>query len=58
MAQQVEVEVREAIARQEAVAPPALESLIDDVYEEPTWLQREQLAELVAAPRPRAPHRH
>jgi pyruvate dehydrogenase E1 component alpha subunit/2-oxoisovalerate dehydrogenase E1 component alpha subunit len=49
IAQQVEAEVRAAIARQEAVAPPALETLIDDVYEEPTWLQREQLAELERA---------
>jgi pyruvate dehydrogenase E1 component alpha subunit len=58
LAQQMEAEVRDAIARQEAVAPPALETLIDDVYEEPTWLQREQLAELAAAPRARAPHQH
>jgi len=58
IAQRVEVEVREAIARQEAVAPPALATLIDDVYEEPTWLQREQLADLAASPRARAPHQH
>jgi 2-oxoisovalerate dehydrogenase E1 component alpha subunit len=58
IAQQIEAEVREAIARQEAIAPPALETLIDDVYERPTWLLREQLAELAAAPRARAPHRH
>jgi pyruvate dehydrogenase E1 component alpha subunit len=58
IAQEVEREVREAIARQEAVAPPALETLIDDVYEEPTWLQREQLAALIASPRTRAPHQH
>jgi len=58
IAQRVEAEVREAIARQEAVAPPALASLIDDVYEEPTWLQREQLADLAASPRARAPHQH
>ena len=29
-------------------AQPALETLIDDVYEEPTWNLREQLAELAA----------
>jgi len=58
LAQTVEAEVREAIARQEAVAPPALETLIDDVYEEPTWLQHEQLADLAASPRARAPHQH
>ena len=56
IAQQLEAEVREAILRQEAVAMPALETLIDDVYEQPTWLQREQLAELVAQPRTRSPH--
>jgi pyruvate dehydrogenase E1 component alpha subunit len=58
MAQQFETEVRDAIARQEAIGPPALETLIDDVYEEPTWLLREQLAELAAAPRARSPHQH
>jgi TPP-dependent pyruvate/acetoin dehydrogenase alpha subunit len=58
MSQQIEAEVREAIARQEAVAPPALETLIDDVYEQPTWLLREQLAELAASPRTRSPHHH
>ena len=58
IAQRLEAEVRDAIARQEAIPPPALETLIDDVYEQPTWLQREQLAELAAAPRARAPHQH
>jgi pyruvate dehydrogenase E1 component alpha subunit/2-oxoisovalerate dehydrogenase E1 component alpha subunit len=58
LADRIEVEVREAIARQEAVGAPALETLIEDVYEEPTWLLREQLAELAAAPRARSPHHH
>jgi pyruvate dehydrogenase E1 component alpha subunit len=58
MSQQIETEVRDAIARQEAIAPPALETLIDDVYEQPTWLQREQLAQLAALPRTRSPHHH
>lgn len=58
MAQRLEAEVRDAIARQEAIPPPALETLIDDVYEQPTQLLREQLAELAAAPRARAPHQH
>ena len=57
-AQRIEAEVRDAIARQEAVPMPALETLIDDVYEQPTQLLREQLAELAAAPRARAPHQH
>jgi pyruvate dehydrogenase E1 component alpha subunit len=58
IAQRIESEVRDAIARQEAVPMPALETLIDDVYEQPTQLLREQLAELAAAPRARAPHQH
>jgi pyruvate dehydrogenase E1 component alpha subunit/2-oxoisovalerate dehydrogenase E1 component alpha subunit len=58
LAQRLEAEVREAIARQEAVAMPALESLIDDVYETPTWNLREQLADLAASPRVKSPHSH
>ena len=54
----MDTEVRDAIARQEVVPPPALETLIDDVYEQPTWLLREQLAELAAQPRTRSPHKH
>lgn len=58
LAQALEVEVREAIARQEAIGAPALESLIDDVFEEPTWLLREQLAALSEATRATNPHVH
>jgi pyruvate dehydrogenase E1 component alpha subunit/2-oxoisovalerate dehydrogenase E1 component alpha subunit len=58
IAQRIETEVRDAIARQEAAAMPALESMIDDVYEEPTWLLREQMAALAASPRAKAPHQH
>lgn len=58
IAQTIETEVRDAIARQEAVAPPALETLIDDVFEEPTWLLREQLDELAQGPRAKSPHHH
>jgi len=48
LATRLEAEVREVITRQEAVAPPPLSSLIDDVFEQPSWLQREQLAQLEA----------
>jgi pyruvate dehydrogenase E1 component alpha subunit/2-oxoisovalerate dehydrogenase E1 component alpha subunit len=58
IAQRIEVEVRDAIARQEAVPMPALDTLFDDVYETPHQRLREQLAELRAAPRVRAPHQH
>jgi pyruvate dehydrogenase E1 component alpha subunit len=56
LAQQIEAEVREAIARQEAVPPPPLETLVEDVFEEPTWLLREQLADLQRQPRATSPH--
>jgi len=58
LAQQLDTEVRDAIARQEPVTAPALETLIADVYEQPTWLLREQLAELAGQPRARSPHKH
>jgi len=41
----IEKRVREVIATEEAKAPPALDTLIEDVFEEPTWLLQEQLAE-------------
>ncbi len=46
MATEIETEVRTVVAQQEQVGPPPLESLIEDVYEIPTWLQREQIREL------------
>ncbi|MDQ3297522.1 MAG: thiamine pyrophosphate-dependent enzyme [Myxococcota bacterium] len=56
IAEQIEADVRDAIARQEAIAPPALETLIEDVFEEPTWLLREQLAAIADGPRVKSPH--
>ena len=58
MAAAIEAEVREAITRQEATGMPAFETLIDDVFEEPTWLLREQLATAAAGPRVKSPHTH
>jgi len=58
IAQQIDDEVREAIVRQEAIEAPALGTLIDDVFEQPTWLLREQLAGLAAQARTVAPHKH
>jgi pyruvate dehydrogenase E1 component alpha subunit len=46
MAAALEARVRDEIATQEAVGPPPKASIFDDVYEEPTWLQRDQLAQL------------
>jgi pyruvate dehydrogenase E1 component alpha subunit/2-oxoisovalerate dehydrogenase E1 component alpha subunit len=56
LAAQMEADVREAIARQEAVGAPELPTLIEDVFEEPTWHLREQLADLEASPRAKSPH--
>jgi len=56
LAAQIEADVREAIARQEREPAPPLESLVDDVYEQPTWNLREQLVELSAAARAKSPH--
>jgi pyruvate dehydrogenase E1 component alpha subunit len=58
LAAALETEVREAIARQEAIGAPPLASLVEDVYEEPPWHLREQLAALEAAPRAKSPHQH
>ena len=46
LAESIEAEVRQVVAEQEAIGMPPVESLIEDVFEEPTRLLREQLAEL------------
>jgi pyruvate dehydrogenase E1 component alpha subunit len=53
----IDQEIREEVARQEAAPPPPLATLIEDVFAEPTWNLREQLAELerVRARAARAP---
>ncbi len=43
-------EIAAAITAVEAMPPPPRESLLDDVYAEPTWNLREQLAELRRTP--------
>ena len=58
MAARLEAEVRDAIARQDAMAMPELGTIFDDVYEQQTWLLREQSAELAAAARVKSPHSH
>jgi pyruvate dehydrogenase E1 component alpha subunit/2-oxoisovalerate dehydrogenase E1 component alpha subunit len=58
LAAKLETDVRDAIARQEAVGAPDLATLVDDVFEEPTWLLREQLAEVERSPRAKNPHHH
>ena len=46
MAADIEAEVRRVVAAEEQVGPPPVASIIEDVYEEPTRLLREQLDEL------------
>jgi TPP-dependent pyruvate/acetoin dehydrogenase alpha subunit len=58
LAKTMEADVRDAIARQEAVGKPVLGTLIDDVFEEPTWNLREQLADVERGARPANPHEH
>jgi pyruvate dehydrogenase E1 component alpha subunit len=53
MREDIEARVREVIAAQEQVGPPDLDTLFDDVYENPTWLQREQRDYLRRQPRQR-----
>jgi len=54
LAAQIEADVREVIARQEKVEGPPLESIVDDVFEEPTWNLREQLDQLARTLRVKA----
>jgi pyruvate dehydrogenase E1 component alpha subunit len=49
-------EITKALAHAEAVEPPPLISLIEDVYAEPTPQLREQLAELLALPSQKLGH--
>jgi pyruvate dehydrogenase E1 component alpha subunit/2-oxoisovalerate dehydrogenase E1 component alpha subunit len=43
--QRIEAEIREAIAAEEAAAPPPVESMFDDVLARPSWVIEEQRAE-------------
>ena len=58
LAARLEAEVRDSIARQEQAGAPPLASMVEDVYEQPTWNLREQLAQLEAWPRVKSPHQH
>lgn len=43
LAQEIEAQVREAIAAEEGAPAPALETLVEDVFEEVPWHLREQI---------------
>jgi 2-oxoisovalerate dehydrogenase E1 component alpha subunit len=47
-----DAEIKAAVERAEKAAPPALDTLFDDVFAERPWHLREQYAECLAAPRP------
>jgi pyruvate dehydrogenase E1 component alpha subunit/2-oxoisovalerate dehydrogenase E1 component alpha subunit len=49
----VEAEVKAAIAAEEPVPPPALRTLVEDVFAEVPWHLEEQLAEIEPLPRQR-----
>ncbi len=51
----IEAEIKSAVVTEEAAGPPALQTLIEDVFATPTTALREQLAE-VAAALPARPH--
>ena len=46
MAAEIEAEVRAVVAEQEKLGPPSIDTLIEDVFETPSWLQLEQFREL------------
>lgn len=47
---------RAAVESAEHASAPTLDTMFDDVFAQRTWVQEEQLAELMAGPRPVAPH--
>ena len=46
LTEEIDREIRDAIALEEKAPPPELGTLITDVYAQPTWILEEQLAEL------------
>ena len=50
MAADIEADVREVVAAQEKIGPPAMSTLIDDVFEQPTTALREQLRDYEQLP--------
>ena len=51
-------QITDALAASDRKAPPAVETLFDDVYEELPWNLREQRAYLLAQARAKNPHHH
>jgi len=55
LSEQVDQQISDALAAADRKHAPALETLFDDVYEQPPWHLREQRAYLVAQPRTENP---
>ncbi|APS00846.1 3-methyl-2-oxobutanoate dehydrogenase [Pajaroellobacter abortibovis] len=53
LVEQLERDIKDAIADAEQVAPPGLSTIIEDVYAVPPWHLREQLEQLLQGARPR-----
>ena len=51
MRAEIDAEVREAVAKEEHVGPPPLETLVEDVFAEVPEHLREQLADVMPLPR-------
>ena len=55
---EVDGKLKDAITRAEAAAPPALETMFDDVYAKLPWNLEEQKAQLLAGPRAKGHGQH
>lgn len=53
---EVEASLKQAVASAEAVPPPSLDSMFEDVYAKPPWHLEEQREALLAGPRAPKPH--
>ncbi|HEX6839079.1 MAG TPA: thiamine pyrophosphate-dependent enzyme, partial [Polyangia bacterium] len=51
MRAEIDAEVRDAVAKEEHVGPPPLESIVEDVFAEVPWHLRDELAEVAPLPR-------
>jgi len=50
--------ITEVLAKSDKLEPPAVETMFDDVYEDPTWNLEEQRDYLMAQERTKSPHSH
>ena len=55
---QVDADLKDAITKAEDAAPPALETMFDDVFAKLPWHLEEQKAQLLAGPRAKGHGQH